>query len=128
MAELVQQPVTIRLEDGEVKVEPEIRDLFKGEEVIWQCAEGDWEVVFDEQVSDDNLVSPFISEAFGPGLSSSIRATPEAAEPDDEFPRYLSGKRQSVPSNGFDFVYTARLGNGRERKGRVRVFRGVRPH
>ncbi len=128
MAEITPQPVTIRLENDQVIVDPPIRDLFRNEEVEWVCQENTWEIIFEDiNNGGDEQNSPFISNAFGPGMNGSF-AQPDAPVGIEEFPRYLTGQTRPVNQDPFDFRYTAQLGSGRTRSGLVRVFRRIRPH
>ncbi len=127
MTEIVPQPVTIRVENDRIILDPPVRDLFRNEEVEWVCQENNWEIIFEESDSPgDQQNSPFISNSFGPGMDGSF-LQPEAPVDNEEFPRYLTGRSDRTNGNPLDFRYTAQLGNGRTRSGLVRVFRGIRP-
>ncbi|MFN7944352.1 MAG: hypothetical protein U0Z53_03295 [Blastocatellia bacterium] len=122
MAEPVRQRVTIKVEDGRISVVPRIRDLYLGEEVEWVCEEEGWEVIFDENQDQ----TPFVSDAFGPGMESSMART-ETGLPADELPKYLTGKAAiEAEDGGTDFRYTARVRGFSPRSARVRIFRGIR--
>lgn len=124
MAEPIRQKITIDVEDGNVVIDPEIRDLYRNEEVEWICTAENWEVVFEPD-PEEEVIPPFVSDTFGPGLEES-GLTNKSQIPADELPGYLTGKttRQFQPVR--DFNYSARVRGYNPRTARVRVFRGVR--
>jgi hypothetical protein len=89
------------------------------------CAQDEWEVLFNED--EEQEVTPFDSELFGPGMDVSIGVA-RADLPDDELPTYLTGKYRRAVSDGLEFSYTARVRGFNPRSGRVRIFRGARPN
>lgn len=121
--ELVKQPVTISIEDGEIKVTPFERDLFDGEQVVWICQELAWEVRFDQVGSN----TPFNSDIFGPGLippPTQPDINPDA--PPDEILGDLSGGVRTDAPEG-NYFYTAEIGGFGPLTARMKFIRGPRP-
>lgn len=123
MPEIVKQPVTITLSNGELTIEPVERDLFNGEQVEWICRQLTWEVRFDQAGS----ATPFTVDIFGPGL------IPPPGQPDinpdlppDEIPTEVSGLVREDALEGF-YYYSAQVGGIGPLLGRIKIIRGGRP-
>jgi hypothetical protein len=145
MPEPTAQVVTITVTGGRVIVTPPVINVFSDEEVEWVSPEENWEVAFQ---GDDTgtVVSPFVSETFGPGLQGDPSDAPgllRAEVATDELPKYLSGPPQELSdaptaeptdeTRGLEaeadvrnFRYEARVGGLAPRTARVRIFRRVR--
>ncbi len=123
MPELVNQPVTITNDNGEVTITPLERDLYDGEQVKWICQELAWEVRFDQVGSN----TPFEVDVFGPGL------IPPPVDPDtnpdlppEEIPGELSGPIREDAFEGL-YYYSTQVGEFGPLLARVKVIRGPRP-
>lgn len=119
---LVNQPITIKNENGNITIEPLERDLFEGEQVKWICSELAWEIRFDQPDSN----TPFSSDVFGPGL------IPPPVDPDtnpdlppDEVPGELTGPFRDDTAEG-SYGYTAQVGNFGPLTARIKIFRRPR--
>jgi hypothetical protein len=129
MPDPIPQTARIVVINGEVFVRPTVRDIFLDEEVEWFCAEQNWEVAFVNDGSGEPT-SPFVSEAFGPGLSPPPglnKAEVASNVATVEFARYLSGPITDDARDGQMYSYQARVSGFAPRTARVRVFRRVRP-
>jgi hypothetical protein len=120
---LVNQPVTITNNNGELSVTPVERDLYDGEQVKWICQELAWEVRFDQAGSN----TPFNVDVFGPGL------IPPPVDPDEnpdlppeEIPGELSGPVREDALEGF-YYYSAQVNGFGPLLARVKIFRKPRP-
>ena len=123
MPELVNQPITITNDNGDITIKPLERDLFEGEQVQWICRELAWEVRFDQAGSN----TPFNVDVFGPGL------IPPPVDPDEnpdlppeEIPGELSGPARDDAVEGF-YYYAAQVGGFGPLMARVKIIRGGRP-
>jgi hypothetical protein len=122
MPEIIKQPITITLSNGEITVEPLERDLFNGEQVEWICQQLAWEVRFDQAGS----TTPFAVDIFGPGL------IPPPVDPDtnpdlppDEIPTELSGPIREDAEEG-NYFYSAQVGGFGPLLARVKIIRRQR--
>jgi hypothetical protein len=120
---LVNQPVTITNDNGNITVTPIERDLYDGEQVKWICQELAWEVRFDQV----NSQTPFEVDVFGPGL------IPPTLDPDtnlellpDELPGEVSGPVRDDALQG-EYFYSVQVGAFGPLTARIRIIGGPRP-
>ena len=123
MSALVNQPITITNDNGDVTIAPLERDLFDGEQVKWICRELAWEIRFDQVGSN----TPFSVDVFGPGL------IPPPVDPDTnpdlppgEIPGELSGPVRGDALEG-EYAYSVQVAGFGPLSARIKIQRGSRP-
>ncbi len=119
---LLNQPVHIIVNEGNVTVDPLERDLFDGEQIVWICSEPAWETRFDQAEAG----TPFEEDVFGPGLIPVLDGANLIEDlPQIEITENSGSVREDVLEG--DYSYAVEVGGFGPLMARVKIRRGPRP-